>query len=287
MAEKEGTIQNVSDTALWVAHYRAQESERPDALFRDPLAKALVGEKGEKIARSMKHSSKYTAWSLPIRTVIIDDFVSRLVQEGVELVVNLGAGLDTRPYRMNLPSSLQWVEVDYPHMIDHKEAVLARESPRCRLERVRLDLAEEGGRRALLASLASRSQRALVLTEGVIPYLTEEQVAALAEDLRAHPQFQFWIGEYIAPVAYKYLRSPKRMQRMKNAPFRFFPVDWFGFFREKGWRAKDTKYLVDESGRLGRKVPAPWWAFIFRLVASREEIKKRWRFMAYTLFERV
>ena len=286
MAEKEGIIQNVSDTALWVAHYRARESERPDALFHDPLAKALVGEKGEKIARNMKDSSKYTAWSLPIRTVVIDDFISLQVQEGVELVVNLGAGLDTRPYRMNLPSSLQWVEVDYPHMIDHKEAVLAHESPRCQLERVRLDLANEKERKALLDSLASRSLKTLVITEGVIPYLTEEHVASLAADLHAHPQFRFWVGEYIAPAAYRYLKSRKRMRRMKNAPFRFFPEDWFGFFRERGWAAHETRFLVDESDRLGRKIPAPWWIFIFRLVASREEMRKRRRFMAYVLFER-
>jgi O-methyltransferase involved in polyketide biosynthesis len=37
-------IENVSDTAFWIAHYRAVESARPDALFRDPLAALLAGE---------------------------------------------------------------------------------------------------------------------------------------------------------------------------------------------------------------------------------------------------
>jgi Leucine carboxyl methyltransferase len=68
------------------------------------------------------------------------------------MVVNLAAGLDTRPYRMDLPSSRLWVEVDLPDLLDYKEEVLKSESPRCRLERVRLDLsncdASRGLRRA-------------------------------------------------------------------------------------------------------------------------------------------
>ena len=43
----EEPFRNISDTARWVAVYRAIESERPDAWFRDPLAKRLAGERGE------------------------------------------------------------------------------------------------------------------------------------------------------------------------------------------------------------------------------------------------
>ncbi len=43
------SIENVSDTALWVAVYRAMETARPDAIFRDPYAERLAGDKGVKI----------------------------------------------------------------------------------------------------------------------------------------------------------------------------------------------------------------------------------------------
>ena len=46
-------IRNVSDTARWVAFYRAMESERPDAVFRDPFARRLAGERGEAIVRTV------------------------------------------------------------------------------------------------------------------------------------------------------------------------------------------------------------------------------------------
>jgi len=89
-------IENVSDTAFWIAHYRAQESARPDALFRDPLAGLLAGERGKKIATGMPMSFM-TRWTVVIRTCLIDDYLRLALVQGVDTVLNLGAGLDTRP----------------------------------------------------------------------------------------------------------------------------------------------------------------------------------------------
>jgi O-methyltransferase involved in polyketide biosynthesis len=44
-------IRNVSDTARWAAHYRALESAREDALFLDPLAQRLAGDRGPVLVR--------------------------------------------------------------------------------------------------------------------------------------------------------------------------------------------------------------------------------------------
>lgn len=148
-------IQHVSDTAIWVAHYRALESERPDALFKDELAALLVGQRGAAIAEGMKETSLYTQWSVVIRTVIIDRFIQKLVAEGVDTVVNLGAGLDTRPYRLELPGSVRWVEVDYPSSVALKERALVPHVPKVRLERVGLDLADVDQRKELFARLGS------------------------------------------------------------------------------------------------------------------------------------
>src|SRR5437667_1910976 len=100
-------IGHVSDTARWVAFYRVMESERPDALFRDPYARRLAGERGRRIAAAMGATSKYTRWTLVVRTVLIDEFITAAVAGGINTVLNLGAGLDSRPYRMSLPGSLQ------------------------------------------------------------------------------------------------------------------------------------------------------------------------------------
>lgn len=287
MAHANEKIQHVSDTALWVAYHRAAESERADALFHDPFARKLVGERGSAIAESMKATAQYTSWVLAIRTYVIDHMLERLLAEGVDLVLNLGAGLDTRPYRMNLPASLIWVEVDYPHMIEHKEKLLAGDQPRCLLERVKLDLADREKRQLFLGQMAARGKKILVLTEGVILYLEEKHVAELADDLHAHPSLKLWIAEYVAPASYVYLKSPKRQERMRRSPFLFFPADWFGLFKAHGWVAREVEYLGETSHKLGRPMPAPWWAFFLKFVASKQRIAAYRRFMGYVIFERL
>src|SRR5215467_7292193 len=148
MAEQaQQSLRNISDTALWVASYRARESERGDALFHDPFARKLAGARGEQIARELEQGQRYE-WPYVSRTLRFDQVISEQVKQGADMVINLAAGLDTRPYRMDLPASLQWVEVDLPAMIDYKEEILAGEKPRCALERVRLDLSDVSARRA-------------------------------------------------------------------------------------------------------------------------------------------
>ena len=124
-------IENVSDTARWVAVYRAMESERPDAIFRDPFARRLAGTKGEEIVRGMKHG-RATAWAMIVRTSVFDEIIIAAVKEhGVDLVVNLAAGLDARPWRLPLPPSLHWVDVDLPAILKHKTDTLAGERTAC------------------------------------------------------------------------------------------------------------------------------------------------------------
>jgi len=280
----ETIIRDVSDTALWVAAYRERETARPDALFRDPLAGRLVGNKGRDIAETMGRGN-FIAWMIVVRTRIIDAFIGELVADGVDGVLNLGAGLDTRPYRLDfLPPALLWLEVDYPNIIDLKEDRLRGERPRCRLERVSLDLADRSSRNKLFADVSSRCQKVLVLTEGVIPYLKNEQVASLADDLHAHDNFRFWIADYFAPALLRLVRwGGLARRRMKNAPFQFSPGDPFSFFNKHGWKERETRYLVPESKKLGRPAPLPWWAnLLFAVLPART----RNTFRGYTLFER-
>ena len=125
--QAEPLIRNVSDTARWVAFYRAEESNRPDAIFSDPFARRLAGQRGEQIARSGLFTGK-TSWPFVARTYLFDRVIQEQVQQGADMVVNLAAGLDARPYRMALPSALRWIEVDLPEILTHKEEILRNEN---------------------------------------------------------------------------------------------------------------------------------------------------------------
>jgi methyltransferase (TIGR00027 family) len=281
-------IQDVSETALMVAMWRAAENTRPNPLYRDPLALKLAGERGQEIINGLPNGgASMSRWMMAIRTRVIDDLIREAVADGVDLVVNLGAGLDTRPYRMELPSNLHWMEVDRANIIKLKNSCLSGEKPVCKLERVSCDLADAEARQALVASASEKGRNVLVLTEGVIPYLSEEEVGALALDLNKYPCFRRWIADYFSPFIRKYRQTRSKKMRIENAPFKFAPTDYFGFFLSRGWRVKDMRYIVDAARNLRR--PAPTWIrvmFTLRgLFLSRKEYNERKNFMAYVLFE--
>jgi methyltransferase (TIGR00027 family) len=284
----EPPIKNVSDTAFAIAYYRALESERAEALFRDPLAVLLVGERGREIAAAMPLPSM-TRQVVVIRTYVIDNLIRFAIGQGVDAILNLGAGLDRRPYRMNLPESLLWIEADYPHVIEFKEARLSAEKSCCKLERYKLDLANLSDRRKLLEFVNARTRQMLVLTEGVVSYLSLKEAGSLAEDLRALNNACYWIVEYFSRELIKFRRRRGIGRKMQNAPFKFAPEDSLGFFAEHGWHPKEIRYFAEEAERMHRPLQFTLLQGlslkIRTLFASSERKASFKRFLGYALLE--
>src|ERR1041385_5436981 len=178
-------ITHISDTARWVAYYRAMKSARPDAIFKDPFAERLAGPQGKTIVENMKRG-KQMAWAMIVRTKLFDEVITDAVKgKQVDLVVNLAAGLDARPWRMELPKDLRWVDVDLPGILDYKLDKLKDVPTKCQYEAIRVDLTDAARRQAVFSQLGTSASRALVVTEGLLIYLTPEDAAALAKDLHA------------------------------------------------------------------------------------------------------
>jgi len=260
----ESLIRNVSDTARLVAIDRAVESERPDALFRDPFARRLAGERGARIAKSKPLGGRTNGlgWPIVTRTYVIDRMIQAHIEYHGDAVINLAAGLDTRAYRMDLPASLQWIEVDLPEILAHKEEVLRGEKPVCSLERIRLDLSEVPARRELFARLGRQSRKALVITEGLVGYLTCDEVALLAQDLAAQPSFRSWILDMVSPKLLATLQKRMTSNFKQTAPFKFAPEEGPAFFARFGWTVVEANSLLRVAARLNRLpfylVPISW-----------------------------
>jgi methyltransferase (TIGR00027 family) len=254
-------IRNISDTAAWVAMYRVMESEREDAVFRDPYARRLAGARGEEIMQKMKAATKH-AWSYVARTYLFDMYVAQEIAAGTDMIVNLAAGLDTRPYRMQLPSSLQWIEVDLPDLIAYKEEILRSEKPACKLERVRLDLSDVNARRALFVELGRRAKRVMAMSEGLIIYLTADEACDLGKDLAAQPSFQRWAIDLCSPklltMLQKEIGSPLRNA---GAPLKFAPEEGPAFFTKCGWKPLDVRSMLHTAKQL-KRLP-----FVYQLFA--------------------
>jgi methyltransferase (TIGR00027 family) len=247
-------LRDVSDTALGVAVARAQETERPNALFRDPYARSLAGDRGQRIARATHNGLISTA--LAVRTAVFDELILRVLagQRGAR-VLNLGAGLDTRPYRLPLPAELEWVEADLPAILDYKGRHLAAERPRCRLVRRGVDLTDPEARRALLDDFGT-GRPTLVVCEGLVVYLSPENVTAMATDLADRPAFQWWLLDLVGPLFVRWgNRVIGRQLSAAGASFQFAPPQGAGFFQTLGWKPGEVRSLWLETRRLHRE---PW-----------------------------
>ena len=246
------SIRHVSDTARWSAVFRARETERDNALFRDPYAARLAGERGEQIAAMLPFHDKHS-WSWVARTYSFDSFISEQIERGADMVINLAAGLDARPYRMALPGTLQWIEVDFPEILAYKEAILSGESPKCRLRRVRMDLADSARRRELFDELAQQSKKALVLSEGLLVYLADEEAAALAQELAARPAFHAWVVDIVSPGLLKMLQKNTHQEFGENVSrLKFAPAEGPAYFARYGWKPADVRSMVKTAARLKR-----------------------------------
>ena len=232
-----------------MATYRAVESARPDALFHDPLADRLAGERGPAIVAAAPRMIR-SGWWLVARTKIIDDVIIDAIGDGCDRVLNLAAGLDTRPYRLDLPPDFTWVEADLPGLLAEKERLLADQTPRCPLTRHAVDLADSAARDAFLDDELAGAAKALVLTEGLLMYLEDSDVRALSMAF-SRPEVAWWMLDFAGPGLQK--RMNKRTRGLMNsAPFKFAPANGLAYFEDLGWRPIEMESVFTAAYRFDR-----------------------------------
>jgi methyltransferase (TIGR00027 family) len=193
MSPNGSEITHVSDTALMVAACRAHETQLEDAFVRDPFAARLAGERGFAILAALPHANLMRL-GMAIRTRFVDELLlEALRQYPIATVLSVGCGLDTRPWRMDLPSVLRWIEIDFPAVLDYKEQLMSGEAPRCRRERLTLDMNDPAQRESMHDAVGSSP--ALMITEGLLLYLPAATVQALAAESSRHSGIAHWISD--------------------------------------------------------------------------------------------
>lgn len=242
-------VSNVSDTARWVAVYRADESARPDALFHDALAERLAGPGGRAIVAAAPKRLR-DGWWLVGRTKVIDDLIAEAIADGCDRVLNLAAGLDTRPYRLDLPPELLWIEGDLAPLVEEKDRLLADQTPRCRLSRRGVDLSDPTQRDAFLDESLAGASKAFVLTEGLLMYLTAADVTALSAAFH-RPEIHWWVLDLASPGLMRTMNQ-RSGGLLRNAPFRFAPDNGLAFFEKLGWRVSFSESVLAAAYRFNR-----------------------------------
>lgn len=249
-------INGVGDTALWMAAYRARESRRPDRLYHDPFADLLAGDKGWQLLTHFHtpHASDEGNPYLAIRTRWFDDLLSS-IPPGSQ-AVGLGAGLDTRAFRMPWPEGVTLYEIDQPAVLAYKTERLASTGAPARCDRrtVPMDLGSDWAD-ALSDAGHDPGRPTTWFAEGVLFYLPEElarEVLRAAARLSA-PGSRIavdLVGEGI--FRFPYTRQFLRRLAEANSPWRFGTDDLVGFMRSCGWNDVEVVEPGNPTANYGR-----------------------------------
>jgi len=245
MSPSHGEITHVSDTALMVAACRALEAESPDGFVHDPFAARLAGERGPAILQALPQPDMMR-FGIAVRRHFMDELLlEALALKPIATVVSVGCGLDTRPWRLELPPHLRWIEVDFADMLEYKEALMSAETPRCRREHITPDLNESAQRHAIYAAIGPAP--ALMITEGLLMYLPAATVAALTTETWQESGIAQWMTD-ITTTAFSKAINMDAMRSVRNVQASDFLTgeQILDVVRLHGWvTAARRSYLTD------------------------------------------
>jgi methyltransferase (TIGR00027 family) len=245
MSPLHGEISHVSDTALMVAACRALEFDTPDGLVHDPFAARLAGERGLAMLRALPQP-EMMRFGIGVRSHFVDELLlEALASQPIATVVSLGCGLDTRPWRLELPPALRWIEADFAGMLDYKDALMSAETPRCRRERITADLNDAAERRAIYA--AAGPAPALMITEGLLVYLPAATVEALAAEAGRENGIVHWMSDIMTTGFEKALNLDAGPSMRNLQAFDFLQGEQIlGLVGRHGWVTAARRSYIDD-----------------------------------------
>jgi methyltransferase (TIGR00027 family) len=169
----------ISKTAFYCCGVRMRDAEREQPVCGDTYARVFMNEQGLEILEGFKDESRPNSSNVA-RHRIIDDLLRQELLANPNLtVVIIGAGFDTRAFRLKGGT---WIELDEPQVITYKEERLPASTSENELQRIPIDFATD----SLEQKLDSSSNRnpVTVVIEGVLMYLEEETIDTLLQTLR-------------------------------------------------------------------------------------------------------
>jgi len=171
-------------TARLMAHYRYQESKRENPLLIDPFAKKLAGN----LTSYLKNHIRYSEMDYPIiRSHYIEDklIIPWCKKNEKSQIVLLGAGLDTRAYRLkSLQTNTHTIfEVDFPTIIKYKKEHLREKKPLCNLIRISTDLSNPIWISHLIEKNFIQDVPTFWILEGLVYYIEKQDAKTLIREI--------------------------------------------------------------------------------------------------------
>ena len=248
----------ISRTAFYCCGVRMQDAERDKPVCGDVYAKVFMNEDGLTILEAFKDETRPNRSNVA-RHRIVDDLLRQELAAHPDLrVVIVGAGFDTRAYRLQGGT---WVEIDEPQVIAYKnERLPASDSPN-KLQRVAIDFSTES-LADKLAPFAGPGGPVVVVVEGVLMYLEQAAIEQLLHTLRRlFPRHKLICDLMTRRFFVKYGRTIHEKLNGLGATFKFTVDNPEEIFVKNGYERVGRVSMVEKSTEYdGRRVPQ----FLFR-----------------------
>jgi methyltransferase (TIGR00027 family) len=237
-----------------VAANRAMETARPHALYRDPLAHDLAGDEGRATWRALRESMwpGYATGPDPYLSISIrffDDAILDAVRmAAIDQVVIVGAGLDTRAFRLEWPrpSDLHVFEVDIAEVFEYKERVLHRLAAQPGCQRSTIVTSPHGSMKRALRRAGFNATRNTAFLIERMQYVPADRADRLLREISALASEGSWIGFGIASD--ETLRSAfmqpylRKLEAAGLPPWLFGAGDPNAWLASHGWNARSRVF---------------------------------------------
>lgn len=239
------SIDAIPFTARLNAYYRAKESELESPLIIDSLAARLAGDMSkyfEEHKRFTEMGGSQIARSHYIETELLDSWCD---SHKTSQIILLGAGLDTRVYRL---SSLQnnthrVFELDLPIIVQYKAEMLKDERPLCELVRISTDLSKSEWIPDLKKTGFNVEIPSFWILEGLVYYIEKDAVRNL---LKVLSELSTSKSELFVDVCVPTLADLRWGPFTNHFKWGVSKEDIPSFFASLGWRVTSS-FLDDYS----------------------------------------
>jgi O-methyltransferase involved in polyketide biosynthesis len=177
MTAEKVTLTKEKETLLITLYGKAEESRLPDSLLKDHFAAEAVSRIDYDFSRLRVRYSDMIG--LAMRAHLFDSWTRAFIAKHPDAtVVHLGCGLDSRVFRLDPPAGVRWFDLDFPEVI----ALRRRLYP----TRPGYHLIASSVTDSIWLDVVPKDRPAMIIAEGLLPYLGEEEVPRLFKRLTAH-----------------------------------------------------------------------------------------------------
>ena len=245
-----------------VAVIRYKEGKKESPLICDPYAHLFVSPPGEEMLKAALKRWPFFSDYLIVRAKFIDDHLRDFCKkEAVKQIVILGAGNDMRAARLNFLKRRKVFEVDFPDQITNKKQIIKKDLGTLpgNVIYVGTNLKETSLSNTLSQAGFNREEKSAFILEGLIYYLTPEDVDHLFEELsHISPPGNLFLLDHISQDMSQ--KSPDSEKSTKLP----YPEDPVSYLNNKGFKIIESALLGNlTANHFGKSYKERWWVIAF------------------------